>query len=328
MKKSTLLVSALALALLQACGGGSSSSSGDGASPDPSPPQPPSPTTGTDEGSVSALFVPASNRVHTMLLSSLGYSGNSSIGDFKQAPDGAMFRTNMLGTIVTKNMAGDANYALGRWAGGSYLTSIFVEPGPWLQQCYADEDLCDLASTVVDYPYTDVTYRCKEDIGTGKDYCTYTNRFRELGDDFSIPYAVYNAPASFPASGAYTCAMQSSTTPIRLQSDSGGAGGSSDGAVKLSFDKAGAHLTGAMTITVDGETGTINVSKLLARPSDTGFAPSAPPAAPEFLIDGTGVVTGVADAGNGGYALVVPYAVKLPSGALYASIARLSCAAD
>ena len=328
MKKSTLLISALALALLQACGG---DGGGDSSVVTPLPPGPepqPQPQPPTDEGGVSALFVPASDRVYQITFSSLGFSIGAFIGDFKQAPNGAMFRESMLGAIVTKNIAGDANYALGRWVGGTVSTGTAAETGPSFQLCRFGGN-CDLVSTVVDYPYTDVTYRCKEDIGNGKDTCTITEHYRELEDDgLSIAYAVYNMPARFPASGAYACAMQSSTTPIRMDGPSGGAGGSSGGAVKLSFDNAGAHLTGAMTVTVGAETGTIDVSKLLVSPGDLGSVPSPPSAPAEFMGDGTGVVTGVADAGNGGYALMVPYAVKLPSGALYASIARLGCAAD
>jgi len=313
MKKGTLIVSVLTLALLQACGGDGSDNSnvtpapsgsggggdgggsvtppggtggGDGGNVTPpggsggddsgSGGTTPPPATGNDQGSVSAPFV-ATSPSRYMLDYQNGWSNGVLVGT-EQATSGAIVgltrssdAVSLSGSSATKDIAGDASYALGRWVTGTVTTA------------------------------------------SGADQLTGT-------DDRSYHYAAYNILASFPATGSYACTLQSATTPTRV-SGSGAMTGVVDGAINLSFDATGANLSGAMTVTVGAETVTAGV------PTSIG-SPTSLAATGQFYANNTGTGVQVADAGNGNYALMVAYAAKLANTSLYHGIARLSCAAN
>jgi hypothetical protein len=299
MKKNTLLVSVLTLALLQACGGDGddnnvtpppSGGDGGGAVTPPSggdegdavtPPSggdeggavtPPSGGDGGggDQGGVQAAFVP-SDLARYMLFYQNGSSNGARV-NAEQAADGGI--TSLGGYSLSdgaiKDMAGDASYALGRWVSGTVTSP------------------------------------------TGSSQITGA-------DAGSYHYAVYNIPASFPATGAYACAQQTATTPTRVNG-SGADTGSVDGAANLSFDSTGAHLSGAMTVTVGGENVTVSLPASIASPTSLGISG-------QFLASGAGAGVQVIVA-DGGYALMAAYAAQLANGALYHGIARMSCSAN
>lgn len=315
MKKGILFISLLTLALLQACGGdggdsGSTSpTSGGGGGGSVTPPSggdgggtvtppsggdgggtvtPPSggdgggsggttPPAAGDQGSVSAPFVVTAQSRYLMFSPSATSMGP--LVDAQQSASGAMVgltsssnTMSLGGTSATKDIAGDASYAIGRWVQG-----------------------------------TATTYSGTEEL-TGADNRSYY-------------YAVDNIPASFPAVGSYACGLQSATTPTRVSGTGPDTGVMDSTGVALSFDTAGAHLSGTTTVTVGGETATAGVPTLLTNPSSWV-------AAGQYYANGTGNLVQVADAGNGNYGLMVGYAALMSSGALYHGVAYLSCAAN
>ena len=161
MKKSVLFASVLTMTLLQACGGGS----GDGNAGVTPPPgggdtggnggdSTTPPVTGGDEGSVSAPFAwTDSGSSYYMLFSQNVTSAGPlrteldpgglfcpevacSRGPIVQTASGALARVSQFSVaftgntgdspFVTKNIAGDANYALGRWVQGTVVQSTLA----------------------------------------------------------------------------------------------------------------------------------------------------------------------------------------------------------
>jgi len=138
MKNKLLLISSLvSIALLQACGGGGGGS-GESASASPTTASEPTTTSGNtpasppaasgNSGSVSAAFVAGSTPRYQ-----LAGSGNQTFGrlePFVQAPSGAMTTlgsTVLSGNSATKDMAGDATFAIGRWTAGTVTRSSGAE---------------------------------------------------------------------------------------------------------------------------------------------------------------------------------------------------------
>ncbi len=125
-----LLALAAAVAALQACGGGGGNSAGGFAAPPvagPGPSQPSEPAP-ADSGAVAARFAPNDGAARFMLMSSGSqYIGNNQApSDFEQADSGAVTRlgpNSLSGTSQTVDIAGDANFALGRWARGTATLS-------------------------------------------------------------------------------------------------------------------------------------------------------------------------------------------------------------
>ena len=306
MKKSTLLTAVLASALLQACGGGGggdtvatapTGSTADGNGATTTQPAPGSgtssngnggstttqPAASGDQGSISAPFAVTAAGLSRYMIFSPNGSSFGGLTATSQAASGAITSltntsrsTTLSGSSVTKDIAGDASYALGRWVTGT---------------------VTDPSGAVV---------------LTGADGGSYH-------------YAAYDMLASFPATGAYACALQSSTTPT-LVSGSGSSTGAVNGALGLNFDDTVANdtvanLNGSMTITVGNETVTAGVPSSIPNPATFS-------ATGQFYASNTGTAVQVADAGGGNYALMVAYAAKFASGALYHGIARMSCTAN
>ena len=134
MKNKLLLISSLvSIALLQACGGGGGGS-GESASASPTTASEPTttpaspPAASGNSGSVSAAFVAGSTPRYQ-----LAGSGNQTFGrlePFVQAPSGAMTTlgsTVLSGDSVTKDIAGDATFAIGRWTAGTVTHSSGAE---------------------------------------------------------------------------------------------------------------------------------------------------------------------------------------------------------
>ncbi|MBN8757194.1 MULTISPECIES: hypothetical protein [Variovorax] len=136
MKNKILFsLSLLSLGLLHACGGGS----GGGGSGMPLgivPPSAPSPMAeaaapvpaAADSGSVSALFVRA-ERARYLLLG-VGAQSFGVLSQSEQAASGAMTRLNdntLTGSSATKEINGDANFAIGRWTAGTVTRSSGAE---------------------------------------------------------------------------------------------------------------------------------------------------------------------------------------------------------
>ena len=208
-------------------------------------PLPPPPS--ADEGSVSAPFVLTGKTVYNS-----GTGAGSPVTAFQQSASGAIagitvngneWRTN--GNYwVTKEISGDASYAMGRMIRGS-----FNERGEF------------------------------------------------ISDGGGMRYAIYNIPASFPTSGAYACTLQSSTTPTG-SAVTGPAAFVDGGPVTLSFDSAGAHLSGAVAMSIDSETYTFPLPDLITAPAFAGSTPGS--------VSTVNFTTAqVADASNGNYAVMV-----------------------
>jgi len=275
MKKGTLFISILTLALLQACGGdggdsGSASSpTGGGGGTTP-------PASG-DQGSVSAPFVVnAQGRFMVFATSAASMGPLTSV---QQTDSGAVVSlsgyntVSLSGNTLIKDIAGDASYAIGRWVQG---TATIPSVGP-------------VELTGADSP--------------------------------SYHYAVYNVPASFPATGSYTCVLQSATTPTLLVGGRGPETGSvSSQGVGLRFDSAGANLSGSLTITAGGESVTADMPTPM--PNPTSLVASGQ------YYNGSGNLPQVTDAGNGSYGLMVGYAAQMASGAPYQGVAYMSCTAN
>lgn len=126
MTSKLLIPSILSIALLQACGGGGGGDGG--AAPAASTSNSGSGATGTaasaDSGSVSAKFVAgAASRYQLAGVSVQTFGGLSAS---VQSASGAMttLGTNVLsGSSVTKDISGDATYAMGRWVAGTVTRS-------------------------------------------------------------------------------------------------------------------------------------------------------------------------------------------------------------
>ncbi|WP_143047796.1 hypothetical protein [Variovorax sp. YR266] len=127
MKNKILLsLSLLSLGLLHACGGSSGgggggapmaaaplgAASGAAGSADPAP-------ANADSGSVSAPFARGDRARHLLL--GVGAQSFGVLSQSEQAASGAMTRLNdnmLTGSSATKEINGDANFAIGRWAVG------------------------------------------------------------------------------------------------------------------------------------------------------------------------------------------------------------------
>lgn len=136
MKNKLLLPSLLTIALLQACGGGGGD--GDGGTPPAASSETTGSSTGTtttpaastsaNTGAVSAAFV-AGSMPRYQLTSASGQTFGK-LEPFVQASSGAMTTLggNVLsGESVTKEISGDATYAMGRWVAGTVTRSSGAE---------------------------------------------------------------------------------------------------------------------------------------------------------------------------------------------------------
>ncbi|MDR0458033.1 MAG: hypothetical protein LBH10_03260 [Burkholderiaceae bacterium] len=293
MKKALFILSAASLLLLQACGGGGgdgtptssdntappSSTSGDNTGASATPPGSDTGTGGTsatamtDQGSVSAPFqVGAAS--HFILVGPASFnSGSLSSSNSQQATDGAMTNlggNQLSGAYAVQDMAGDASFAIGRWAEGDVTSSTG-----------------------------------NTDTLTGADGRAYH-------------YIAYQSLSAFPT-GALHCEGGDFTTPTYTGGGSNAAltGVTSGAAVDIAFSGNSGALSGAMTVTANGETAAINLPNQLTSPAGMAFT----------SVSASGPSTGVqlADAGNGAYALIVQFATVTPSGARYIGVGRLSC---
>lgn len=123
------LLSLLSLLLLQACGGGGGGGAAFPIAPPSAADAPPAPPPATaDSGSVSAPFEPRPGARHMLL----GVSSQSfgTLTQSTQAASGAMTKLNdttLTGATTTKEISGDANFALGRWVAGTVTRSSGAE---------------------------------------------------------------------------------------------------------------------------------------------------------------------------------------------------------
>lgn len=123
MKNKLLLPSLLSIALLQACGGGGGGDDGapaavsaDTTSSSTGTTTTPAASTSANTGSVSAAFVAGSTPRYQ--LTSVGSQTFGNLNPFVQAASGAMTTlgsTVLSGDSATKEISGDATYAMGRW---------------------------------------------------------------------------------------------------------------------------------------------------------------------------------------------------------------------
>lgn len=135
MKNKILLsLSLLSLGLLHACGGGSGGGSGApmavaplGAASGAAGPTDTTPAN-ADSGFVSASFA-RGERARYLLLG-VGAQSFGVLSQSEQAASGAMTRVNdntLTGSSATKEINGDANFAIGRWAAGTVTRSSGAE---------------------------------------------------------------------------------------------------------------------------------------------------------------------------------------------------------
>ncbi|MBT2323167.1 hypothetical protein J7E62_12515 [Variovorax paradoxus] len=133
IKNKLLVPSLLSLLLLQACGGGGGGGTAFPTAPPPAadaPPAdaPPSAPAGGDSGSVSAPFARGASARYQLL--GVGSQTFGALSQSEQAPGGAMIRLNdntLTGASATKEIAGDANFAIGRWTAGTVTRNSGAE---------------------------------------------------------------------------------------------------------------------------------------------------------------------------------------------------------
>lgn len=126
MTSKLLIPSILSIALLQACGGGGG---GDGGTaPAASTSGSAGGSTGTpasaDSGSVSARFAAGASSRYQLV--GVGSQTFGRLDTSVQASSGAMTKLSdavLSGNSVTKDISGDASYAMGRWAAGTVTRS-------------------------------------------------------------------------------------------------------------------------------------------------------------------------------------------------------------
>ena len=134
MNKKFLLPSLLTIALLQACGGGGGNDDGGASASSVSPtagtsepaggPATPAAAASADTGSVSTPFVAGSTPRYQ--LTSVNGQSFGKLTPLIQAASGAMTTlssTVLSGASVTKDIAGDATFAMGRWTAGTVTSS-------------------------------------------------------------------------------------------------------------------------------------------------------------------------------------------------------------
>lgn len=123
IQNKLLVPSLLSLLLFQACGGGGGGGAAFPVAPAPAaeaaPAAPAAPAADADSGSVSAQLEPRPGARYMLL----GVSSQSfgTLTQSSQAAGGAMTRLNdntLTGDSATKEIAGDASFAMGRWAVG------------------------------------------------------------------------------------------------------------------------------------------------------------------------------------------------------------------
>ena len=126
-------------------------------------------------------------------------------------------------------------------------------------------------------------------------------------------YVVYNVLESLPTSGSFQCDGGAFSTPT---SDS--QTGSASGNATLSFSDTGAAISGQVNVMSGSASAsaTLNTSGLIAK--DYGITGA-------YDERGSGAKLQVADAGNGGYAVVGSYRAVAPDGVDYAGVFRFAC---
>lgn len=126
-KSRTLLALLFSCAALAACGGGGRSDEDASATAAPAPAQEPAPTptpAPAPATSVSAPFVPGA--IPAYLMFSVGTEAFGGLKTYVQQSEGAVTALNsysLTGTPAVAEVAGDASFAMGRWAGGTVNTS-------------------------------------------------------------------------------------------------------------------------------------------------------------------------------------------------------------
>lgn len=270
--KILLSLSLLSLALLQACGGGGNSGGGAPAGVAPVAQSQPAPSAATNSGSVSAAFV-RTERARYQLLGA-GVQSFGALSASEQAASGAMTRlsdTTLTGQSATREISGDANFALGRWVAGT------------------------------------VTRGSGAETLTGNDNRAYH-------------YIALNALAAMPTPRSTSCDPGVFTVPTYVGGGSGTAAdsGSAGGAATLAFDRDGAVVGGAVTVSVGGAAETVKLDtkvELVTSTSITG----------RFLSGGSGAAIALGGHGDKAFVLAAGYAATLPSGARYTGIAKFRC---
>jgi hypothetical protein len=138
-------------------------------------------------------------------------------------------------------------------------------------------------------------------------------------DNRSYHYVLYNALASFPASGSFSCDGGVFSAPTR---DTGSASapntGASSGDATLSFGASGASVSGKVAVSAGGVSGTAALNATVS-------SPSSGPITGSYLSGGSGASVQVADAGSGAYQVVGSYRAVLSSGAGYIGVYRFLC---
>jgi len=260
-----LSVSILLLSLLQACGGDSDDDSNPvaGAAAGPTATGPGA----SNVGAFTAKFVPTEKKRSILLSMS---SQSISPEALEQADNGAMLRlgsTTLSGPHKTVDIAGDAQFALGRWVNGTVTQS------------------------------------------TGAETLT--------GEDFrSYHYLAYNALKELPTSGNFECATVAATAPTT--NSSAARVGSASGTASISFGTSGAAVQGKIQVRAAGESAEVDLSthiKAVAHMSIMGA----------FFGSGPGAAVTLASQGNSDPALSIGYRARMPGGALYLGVARLTC---
>lgn len=125
IQNKLLIPSLLSLLLLQACGGGGGGGAGFPVAPPPAAPASPA---NQDSGSVSAPFAPVPGARYMLL--GVGSQSFGRLTESSQAASGAMTKLNdntLTGDSATKEIAGDASFAIGRWAAGIVTRSSGAE---------------------------------------------------------------------------------------------------------------------------------------------------------------------------------------------------------
>jgi hypothetical protein len=128
IQNKLLIPSLLSLLLLQACGGGGGGNGFPAALPPAADAPPPAAPANQNSGSVSAQFAPGPDARYMLL--GVGSQSFGKLTESSQASSGAMTRLNdntLTGDSATKEIAGDASFAIGRWAAGIVTSTSGAE---------------------------------------------------------------------------------------------------------------------------------------------------------------------------------------------------------
>ena len=138
------------------------------------------------------------------------------------------------------------------------------------------------------------------------------------GDDHrSYHYLAYNAPATLPDSGKLQCTTVATTAPT-TSGDTRPSVGSASGSASIAFDTGGASIQGKMQVRAGAQSAEVDFSTHI---EGAGVMPITG----QFFANGPGAAVTLAAQGSDVPGLAIGYRARMPGGALYLGVARLTC---